>query len=464
MQQARLIEIDWPDFGTASPPPRPAWSEFQMRLDALRSQMEPRGLAHLVVYGDREHFANLAYLTGFDPRFEEALLIVGRSGSPLLVVGNECEGYLPASPLYVAGRLRGERYQPFSLLNQPRGHSRLLADILAGEGIGAGARVGCAGWKYRSDAEHPSGVYALDLPAYIVDTLRDLAGRSQVTDATDLLMHPDYGLRTVCSPGEIAYFEYTNVLASEAMKRMLFGLREGMTDHEVVELARLNGVPLSCHLTFATGANWALGLSSPTGETLHRGEPISANVAYWGSNSCRAGWVAAGSQDLPSQAQDYVASFAGPYFAVMGLWLAQMRLGAAGDDFVRLVEEHLPFDTFGIFLNPGHLIHLDEWVSSPIYRGSGSPIRSGMVIQIDVIPASPIYGSTRMEDGIVVADAALRGALASQYPECYARCQRRRAFMQEVLGFELAEEVLPLSNMPGLVPPFWLNPHQVFAL
>ena len=39
--------------------------------------MEERKLTHLVVYGDREHFANLAYLTGFDPRFEEAVLIVG---------------------------------------------------------------------------------------------------------------------------------------------------------------------------------------------------------------------------------------------------------------------------------------------------------------------------------------------------------------------------------------------------
>ena len=27
-----------------------------------------------MVYGDREHFANLAFLTGFDPRFEEAIL------------------------------------------------------------------------------------------------------------------------------------------------------------------------------------------------------------------------------------------------------------------------------------------------------------------------------------------------------------------------------------------------------
>ena len=54
---------------------------------------------------------------------------------PLLIVGNECEGYLPVSPLYIAGKLKHERFQPFSLLNQPRDDSRLLREILADEGI-----------------------------------------------------------------------------------------------------------------------------------------------------------------------------------------------------------------------------------------------------------------------------------------------------------------------------------------
>lgn len=39
---------------------RPAWPR--------RASAE--GYDALLVYVDREHFANLAYLTGFDPRFE----------------------------------------------------------------------------------------------------------------------------------------------------------------------------------------------------------------------------------------------------------------------------------------------------------------------------------------------------------------------------------------------------------
>ena len=81
----RLIEIEWPEFGLCTPPPRPPAEEFAARIQAARAAMEPRGLTHLVVYADREHLANLAYLTGFDPRFEEALLILKGDDPPVLV-------------------------------------------------------------------------------------------------------------------------------------------------------------------------------------------------------------------------------------------------------------------------------------------------------------------------------------------------------------------------------------------
>ncbi len=458
----RLIELSWPTFGAAEASARASVAEFQSRVDAVRHAMERLRLTHLVVYGDREHFANLAWLTGFDPRFEEAVLVVARAGDPLLVVGNECEGYLPVSPLYTAGKLRRERFQSFSLLNQPRSDSRFIREIFAGEGIGPGAMVGCVGWKYFADSEHPDAVHAIDLPAYLVDALRELAGRENVTNATAILMNPDTGLRTFCSPAEIAYFEYTNVLASEGMKRMLFGVREGMTDHELAKLAEYNGTPLGCHMTLATGD--LPGLSGPVGAKIRRGTPLSTNICYWGSNICRAGWVASSARDLPLAAQDYVENFAGPYFEVMSEWFGLLRLGTPGGELARLIAEKLPFDKFGIFLNPGHLIHLDEWLSSPIYPGSDVRLHSGMVMQVDVIPSSPVYASTRMEDGVVIADADLRRRLREQFPDCFARCQRRRDFITDVLGIPLPEEILPLSNIPALVPPFFLRPNAVLAL
>jgi len=459
-----LIEIDWPEFGVAACPPRPSVTELEARITNLRARMKQLKITHIVVYGDREHFANLAYLTGFDPRFEESLLIISPAATPLILVGNECEAYLGISSLHAEGKMRHERFQSFSLLGQPRERSRMLREILADEGIAATATVGVVGYKYFSNNEHPDAARVLDIPSYIADTLRQLAGAENVYNATDLLMHPGYGLRARCSPFEIAYFEYTNGQAAESVKRIIFGLQEGMTDHATVESARLNGDPLSCHVTFGTGSNASYGLCGPSGELIRRGQPLAFNVSYWGSNICRASWIAKSAADLPDSASDYVPSFAGPYFEAMSEWFGLMKLGTQGHHVYDLIQDRLPFDRFGIYLNPGHLIHLDEWVSSPFYQGSETPIASGMAIQVDVIPQSSTYFSTRMEDGLVIADAELRGKLKESSPDCFDRCQKRRSFMSNVLGIELPEEVLPLSNTCAIVPPFFLSPNTVIAL
>jgi len=124
----------------------------------------------------------------------------------------------------------------------------------------------------------------------------------------------------------------------------------------------------------------------------------------------------------------------------------------------------LPLQTYGVELNPGHLIGLDEWISSPIFEGSDLPLRSGMAMQCDVIPGHPVYGSTRMEDGYVIADAALRADLAARFPDVAARCEQRAQFMRQVIGLDVPETLLPLADTCGVVMPFLFDPAQVIAL
>ncbi|HVG84789.1 MAG TPA: hypothetical protein VM820_09735, partial [Vicinamibacterales bacterium] len=85
-------------------------------------------------------------------------------------------------------------------------------------------------------------------------------------------------------------------------------------------------------------------------------------------------------------------------------------------------------------------------------------------LQTDVIPTSTAYFSTRMEDGVAVADARLQAAISGQYPDTWARCQSRRRFVEAVLGIQCPAEVLLLSNMACLVPPYLLRPTTVLAL
>jgi hypothetical protein len=441
---AKLIEIAWPDYGPAERPPSFPLAEFESRLARVREAMRHSGLTHLAIYADREHFASLYWLTGFDPRFEESLLIVHLDRDSLILVGNECESYLKISPLFAAGRLRHERYQPFSLPDQPMDDSRPLGEILAGERLG---RTGIVDWK-------PG---RLATPHWIVEALASAA--ASIEPATALV----HRTRAICSAAEIAYLEWTNVLASDAVRRILEGLRNGVTDHELMTLARYNGEPSGCHWTMKCGDH-RTSLASPRGARVELGGPFSTNVCYWGANVCRAGWVAASESELPESARGYIADFAGPYFAACAEWLERLRPGAPAGELFALIHERLPFDRFGVFLNPGHLIHYDEWLAAPFYRDSRETLVSGMVIQSDIIPQAPRYFSTRMEDGYALAGAELREELARCFPAVWARCENRRHYLASSLGIHLDPGVLPLSNLAGVVSPFFLELNQVFAI
>jgi Xaa-Pro aminopeptidase len=440
-------------------PPELSLGVARARLGALRAAGQARNLGALVVYGDREHAANLHWLTGFDPRFEEALLIVTRD-TALLLAGNECLPYTRVSPLVRAGEIRVGHCASLSLPSQPRG-GRRLDDWLAGE-VPAGATVGAVGWKWFGADEVDDPATAVDVPAFVADPLRKIAAR--VENATDLMMHPGHGLRAVVDVDDIARLEFANAMAAQALRRTVEAFREGMTDFEAVKAAMIGGLPLGCHLTFATGGRADQGLSGPTGQVLQRGHQVSFNIAHWGSNICRAGWLARGPDDLPAGARDYLASFAMPYVRAMSDWCGLMRPGVSGGEVWQEMRRALPFDQFGVSLNPGHLIGLDEWISSPISEGSSIPLASGMAMQMDVIPSHPVYGSTRMEDGYVIADAALRNDLAARYPAVAARCARRADFMRHEIGMEVPETLLPLADTCGIVAPFLFAPDQVITL
>jgi hypothetical protein len=464
MKHARLKEIEWPEFDSNVNAIQFSVDELLDRISKTREGMVKENLTHLLVYADREHFGNLTWLVNYEPRFEEALLILDLHNDPLILTGNENGSRYKASPLYGGGKMRVELYQPFSLLNQPRDDSRQLKDILISEGISSHSRIGCAGWKYFSETEHHSSVHAIDIPAFIVDTLREISNYENVVNATHIFMHPGTGLRSKCSVSEIALFEFSSVMASEGMKNLLLNIRVGKTDFELIRYYNYSGYPLNCNTGMTCRANKHIGLANPEGYTIKKGDPFSTNLGYWGSNSCRAGWVAENEDDLPADAKGYVDHFAGPYFTAMGEWYKNMRIGVKGKVIAQLIADYLPFEEYGIFLNPGHLIHYDEWLSSPIYKGSETEIQSGMYFQVDVIPKSKKYFSTRMEDGIVIADQALRSELRGKYPAVYERCMDRRRFMIDILGIELPDEILPLSNIPGIVPPFFLNPKMIFVL
>jgi len=456
----RLIDVALPDFGIPDSRPELAPAIYLGRLDRLAGAAAQAGLDAVVIYADREHFANIAYLTGFEPRFEEALLVLVPGRQRVLVVGPENQGYSAVSPIDLERVL----YPPFGLLGQDRTRTPPLADVLTHAGIARGQTVGIAGWKYFGTHETRTPEAWLESPAYIVDTLRDLVGRDRVVNATRLLMDASEGLRAVNEFDQLAQFEHAACHVSEAVKRILFGLRPGMSEYDAMRLAEPMGLPASCHPMLLSGPRLPLGLGSPTDRRLQRGEPMAVAIGYWGALTCRAGWLAADAGDLPADVANYVERLAAPYFDCAAVWYEMVGIGVSGGDIDAMVKSRLGDPFFGLILNPGHLIHLDEWMNTPIYPGSAERLRSGQAIQLDIIPATgTAYATANIEDGIALLDERGRAEFRERHPGAWERIEARRAFMADGLGIRLKPEVLPFSNLAGYLPPFFLSPRRVLA-
>jgi Xaa-Pro aminopeptidase len=462
LRPVTLRHIDLPDFGMPEAEPAIPADIYAARLDAAGKAAAARGLDVLLVYGDREHFANLAYLTQYDPRFEEAMLLLTPGRAPRLVVGNEGWGYAALSPV-VHDRVL---FQEFSLLGQPRGQSAPLEEILTDAGVAEGARVGIAGWKYRDDGQGMARPGWIEAPAYLVDALRALTGPAgAVVNATDIFMNARDGLRVINEADQIAAFEYAACHASMAVRRVLAGLTPGESEHAAARRMRMDGFPTSCHPMLTAGPRASAGVGSPGSRPIARGDYLTTALGLWGNLTARCGFVVADAAELPEPIRDYVDRLVIPYFRAAVAWLETVGIGVTGGALHAAVHAHIGDPFFGVTLNPGHQIHLDEWLHSPVTEGSDIVLRSGMALQVDIIPATgTAYCSTNVEDGIALADAALRAELSARFPAAWARIEARRAFMRDALGIHLAAEVLPLSNTPSYLAPFLLAPEMVLTM
>ena len=456
MAKARLADITLPSFGMPEIRPELPADIYPARIARLRERAAAARYDRIVVYADREHSANLSYLSGFDPRFEEALFVLGPSGEPAVLVGNENEGMAVAAPL----KMRPVMFQHFSLPGQPRDRTSPLGETLAAEGIGKGSRVGVIGWKTYPSPE------SIDAPAYIVDEFRRLTGATGlVENATGLLIDAADGLRVINEVDQLAAFEYAACQTSEGVRHMLAGLRPGMTESEAVRLLNWNGMPLSCHMMLTAGPRATYGLVSPGDRKIQRGDRFTVGFGVWGALNCRAGFVVESAAELPAGISDYVERLVGPYFEAVAEWYGALHVGQTGGALYDIIHRHIGDPFFGVSLNPGHQIHLDEWVNSPIAHGSRMELRSGMAFQVDVIPATGTdYFTTNIEDGLALADSSLRDAFAAAYPEAWGRIQARRRFMSDALGIALHPDVLPFSNLAAHLPPFLLRPDRAMTV
>jgi hypothetical protein len=457
MRPIELTDVGVPPMDVPAECPRIEPDEFEARIAALLAAVDADWV---VVYGDREHAANLVYLCNLDPRFEEALLVLGR-GRRVLLLGKEDIGYTPVVPIDVEAVC----CPTLSLMGIDRRGGPTVEQALRDAGIASGDRVGVVGWKALTLGEWAGDLPAIFAPAFFVDTLRSVTGSAHlVVDATAALTSPRDGLRTFSSADQIAVFEWGASLCSAWLADVLVAAKPAVSEREALQVVPWGGDPLSFHVVFSSGADVAVGLRSPSSRRLELGDAAIAAIGLWGGNCARGGIVAGAAAELGTDSEGYLERLAIPYWRAIATWYEALEVGRPGGEIFAAITALLAGESFASSLNPGHLIHYEEWLDSPIREESDDPIASGMVLQSDIIPTGIRPGWTaNCEDTVAIADSQLRVEIEGRHPSLWARIEARRTFMRDRLGVALRDEVLPLSCTCAYFTPFWLAPGQALA-
>lgn len=415
-------------------------------------KMEEYGLDALIIYADREHGANYAYLTGFEPRFEESLLVMHRDESCYLLLGNE--NLKMAEHSFIKAHAIHAPY--FSLPCQPMENERKLAELIASAGIKDNTRIGCAGWKYfTSRLEDNRRLF--DIPAFIMDAVRSVNVHGETVNAGGIFLHPNCGVRNVVNANELAHYEFGAGLASARMLEALNRIEPEKTEMEIADALSAYGQPINVTTICAAGDRFTNAVVFPRNKRIALGDKISLTFGLRGGLSSRAAYVAEKEEDLRKEVRNYIEDVAVPYYRAAVTWLEMIGIGVSCGELYGKMEGVLPKEEYHWTLNPGHFTGQEEWTVSPIYPNSPVILRSGMLLQMDIILSAAGYGGANAEDGVAIADESLRREVKERYPNVWNRMENRRRYMKDSLGICLKEEVLPLSDICGYFRPFILR-------
>lgn len=425
---------------------------MEERKSKILTNMRKLNLDTMIVYGDIEHGSNFEYLTGFLTRFEEALLILHKDGTCYLLLGNENYGKAKFSRI----ENTAINVPQFSLPNQPIGEDKNLSFYLSEAGVDKESKVGLVGWKlFTSQNDDISRLF--DVPNFIVDGIKTIIPTVNLINATGAFIDPNYGARITNNANEIARFEFWSQLASSGMENAINSLKLGKSEMEIAgELNKL-GQPNNVVTIVATGDRFEHANIYPTSKQVKIADHLSLTVGYKGGLSSRAGYAVGHSHQLPENQKDYLDVLAKPYYSTICNWLEYIEIGRTGADIYDYIEEIFPKSKYNWNLNPGHLIGEEEWMCTPIYKNSKALIRSGMLLQTDIIPKKEGYAGVSCESGILVADENLQNEIKKYYPQLFERFEKRREYAIQELNLNIAKEVLFMNDTVATYKPFFLS-------
>lgn len=452
-------EVNPPKLDNSKQPVLISKETASARKEKVLALMKENGFSSLVIYADKEHGGSFEYLTGFIPRFEEAVQVLNVDGTSTLILGNENYNKTKFSLVESKGIL----CPLFSLPNQPMGGFKPVEFYLEQADIDRSGKVGLVDWKLLSnDFEDFHSQSAM--PAFIIEGLKTIVPEDQLVNGTQIYIDPDQGARVTNNANEIARYEYGASLASDSVLKAMDALEEGVTELEIGNILQADGQLPNVVTIAAFGDRFEHANIYALNNELEYGNKVALTNSHKGGLSSRSGYAVRNANDLNEVDNNYLEKVVKPYFTAYNFWFNNIEIGKNGGEFYAEFSEHYPQETYGWELNPGHLTADEEWLSSPFFEGSDKTVQSGMIFQVDFIPVQEGHHGVSAESTVAIADADLRKDIQAEYPELWARIETRRAYMKEELNIELKEELLPLCSTLAYYRPFLLNPNQALAL
>ena len=362
-------------------------SEFQERIVRIQAEMEREKLDAIAVYGDEYRKENLRYVCNFWPIFERGICVIPKCGEPTLAGAPEGESYAREMSVWKDYR----NVKEFACVSVPEEIDYPLATFsslkeILQAALKGGKRLGLVGvW---------------DIPAPIMDRLKDAVSGVEIIDAMPLLAR----LRIIKSANEIACLKEAGRQACEGYKKLLEyavdGNPETMAAGAAEGAARMAGAEDINFMVFGSGKRTETVIGRATNKIMRNGEMLMAAMAVQ-----YEGYVSTAEYPFViGKPSDEQKRFLNVLFEAANVQQNYLKAGVIAGEMVRKVKEVFARNGMTQYdlYPPMHGIGLAE-AESPYPNGETTyPFEAGMCVNSDISIWGHPAGSNRIEEGFVI--------------------------------------------------------------
>lgn len=366
-------------------------SEFNERIQRLRSALKKEQYDFAVVHSTESDPANVRYLSDYWPIFEHAGVLVPAEGEPVLLIGPESEAFAQdrsAIPLIRKVLEYRESAEP----DYPGVPVSSFSDLIDELGLRQAKRVALIGYSI--------------LPYQIVQGFRNALPDASFEKADRLMI----ALRSVKSPIEVEMLAEAFRISEIAMAEILKVIRPGMSELAVVGVAQKamyeNGAEYEGMPQYVlSGTNTRHAISRPTHKLIEKNDlvqlNISARVAGYSSGVGRPVCVG----KMTPKMRDLVAFGLEAHMKTFEL----MKPGVLASEVARKYTEFVRKRGYGnnMLYGPCHGLGMMEVEPPWLELTSDYELVPGMTFQVDTFFYAEDFG-LRWEDGIVITESGIK--------------------------------------------------------